>query len=186
MIQPHVVANLERWSEFYGASMLMLGATGSNVPEYPTARDFFGRWVGSYADLDLDPAAKIQEDLNRDLASLSQGYDSVFNLGTIEHVWNQHNAWANALRAVAVGGHFLSHGPVNGWINHGLFMANPGAVRAFVAKNGFEVVDEFNTKWRQQGEVLWLAARKVRHIEDLSDYEPAWQIYEQGNKKAVR
>ena len=112
MLQPHVMPSLERWAKFYKGPMLMLGACGSNVPEYPMGRDYFAQWVGGeYADMDMDPQADIHFDLNVDDSSLSEGFETVFNLGTLEHVWNVHNAWGNALRMVRVGGYFLSHSP---------------------------------------------------------------------------
>ena len=178
------LADLNRLGAYYRAPMLMLGATGSNLPEYSTAREYFGQWVGvCYQDLDLD-GGDLVLDLNTDL-DLSQSHRTVFNLGTIEHVWNAHNAWANALRAVEVGGHFLSHSPISGWLNHGLHMTNPAAIRAFVSKNGFKIIEEWTSRWKTQGEVLWLAAVKERHIPDLGAFEPAWQVYEAGTKKRV-
>jgi len=183
-LQPHSIVDLDRLAPYYRPPMLMLGATGSAVPEYPEARDYFGKWVGSeYQDLDLD-GGDLRLDLNTDIG-LSQTHGCVFNLGTIEHVWNAHVAWSNALRAVKVGGYFLSHGPLNGWVNHGLHMTSEPAIRAFITKNGFEIVARFTSKWKTQGEVLWLAAHKLRHIEAIDDFQPALQVYEAGQKKAV-
>lgn len=192
-IHPHHLPHLERLGEYMHAPMLMLGATDSAIPGFPTAREYFNQWVGNeYQDLDLD-GGDLALDLNKDLGlnGLSQCYRTVFNLGTLEHVWNAHNAWVNALRAVEVGGHFLSHSPISGWLNHGLHMTNPAAIRAFISKNGFSILDDWVTQWKRpdktlQGEVLWLAAVKERHIEDLSAFDPAWQVYEAGQKKQVR
>ena len=183
-LYPSVVPDLERFAPYYRAPMLMLGATGSELPEFPTARAFFGRWVGGgYKDLDLDGGG-LRLDLNKDLRVLSQGFQTVFNLGTLEHVWNAHNAWANALRAVTVGRYFLTHSPVYGYRDHGLHITSAPAIRAFIAKNGFAVLDEWTTR-REVGKIYWLAAIKNRHIEHLEDFEPAWQVYEAGQKKTV-
>lgn len=184
MLQPHVMPSLDRWAPFYSGPMLMLGACGSNVPEYPRGRDYFARWVGTdYADMDMDES-DLRGDLNADIGR-DEAFATVINLGTIEHVWNAHNAWANALRMVRVGGYFLSASPVAGYVNHGLHVTSAPAIRAFVAKNGFGIVGDFTTK-RPVGENLWIAARKQRHVSRLSDFEPAWQIYEAGVKKDVR
>jgi len=170
--------------------MLMLGAQGNTIPGFETAGEYFAQWVGGgYQELDLD-GGDLAIDLNADIG-LSQSYKTVFNLGTLEHVWNAHNAWANALRAIKVGGHFLSSGPISGWLNHGLHMTNPDAILAFVSKNGFKIEAHWTSHWQRpdgsfQGDVMWLAAVKERHIEDLGDFEPAWQVYEEGQKKAVR
>ena len=190
-IHPHNLPDLERFGEYYSPPMLMLGATGSTIPECPMAQDYFAKWVGGdYHDLDLD-GGDLALDLNNDLASLSASYQTVFNLGTIEHVWDTNHAWANALRAVKIGGHFLTHSPVSGYRNHGLHITTAPAIRAFVSKNGFTILDDWITRrvtpsGTEVGELLWLAAVKDRHIEDLTDFAPAWQVYEAGEKKQVR
>lgn len=192
-IHPHHEPHLERLGQYMHAPMLMLGAQGSAIPGFPTAREYFAQWAGDdYHELDLD-GGDLHLDLNKDLRvnGLEEVFRTVFNLGTIEHVWNAHNTWANALRAVEVGGHFLSHGPISGWVNHGLHMTNPDAIRAFISKNGFSIRAHWTSHWARpdgtfQGDVMWLAAVKERHIEELADFEPAWQVYEEGQKKAVR
>lgn len=180
---PRVVSHLERFAKFYKPPMLALGAARCELPGYPTAAKWFGQWVGGeYQDLDLD-GGSLPLDLNTDIG-LSQSHQTVFNIGTIEHVWNAHNAWANALRAVKAGGMLLSVGPVDGFKNHGLHTTSEPAIRAFVTKNGFEIVEAWHEK-RTPGVNLWFAAVKHRHIERIADYEPAWQVYENGEKKAV-
>jgi len=83
---------------------------------------------------------------------------------------------------VEVGGHFLSHSPIKGYENHGLHITTAPAIKAFVTKNGFKILDDWTTK-RPVGSILWLAAVKERHIYD--GFEPVWQVYESGQKKAV-
>ena len=182
-IHPEHVKHLERFAPYYQAPMLMLGATGSVLPDYPTARAYFERWVGDgYQDLDLD-GGDLQLDLNRDIGLLKT-HKTVFNLGTLEHVWNAHNAWANAMRAVKVGGHFLSHSPISGYRDHGLHITGALAIRAFVSKNGFTILDQWTDR-RPIGDILWLAAKKDRHIKELDGFEPTWQVYDAGKKKDV-
>lgn len=184
-IHPEHLEHLGRFEKYYRAPMLMLGATGMEVPGLKTAATFFAQWVGTeYSELDLD-GGDLKLDLNKDLADLSERYGTVFNFGTIEHVWNTHNAWANALRAVRVGGNFLNHSPISGYHEHGLHLTSAPAIRAFVSKNGFVILDEWITS-KPVGSALWFAAVKDRHIKKLVDFEPAWQVYEAGKKKAVR
>lgn len=182
-IHPHQIEHLERLAPGYRSPMLMLGRQGSTIEGFPTAREYFRQWVDVYQDLDLD-GGDLHLDLNRD-SGLDQDYETVFNLGTIEHCWDAHNAWANALRAVTVGGTFISVCPINGWVGHGIHLTHPDAIVAFIAKNGFTIIDCWTTRWKQQGEVMWLRAEKERHIEWLADFEPAWQVYEEGKKKGV-
>jgi len=184
-IHPQHLEHLGQFSKYYQAPMLMLGTTGMYVPGLTTAAAFFGQWIGTeYTELDLD-GGDLRLDLNDDLSVLSQRYGTVFNFGTIEHVWNAHNAWANVLRAVRVGGYFLNHSPISGYHEHGLHLTFAPGIRAFVSKNGFDILDEWTTK-RNVGAALWFVAVKKEHIKKLSDFEPAWQVYEDGQKKDVR
>lgn len=185
MIHPHLLPHLDRIAALgaFVDPMLMLGAQGSSTGQ--GARETFGRWVGDYRELDLD-GGDLRLDLNADLVEIEGAFGSVFNLGTIEHVWNAHAAWGNALRAVRTGGFLISHGPANGWVGHGIHLTHPEAIAAFVAKNGFTVLDRWTSRWREQGEVVWLVARKERHIGALASFEPAWQVYVAGQKKAIR
>ena len=184
-IREHHIPDFGRMGPYIGPPMLMLGSQQCVVDGFPSAASYFGQWVGeSYEDLDLD-GGTLPLDLNADLGALAQRYATVFNLGTLEHVWNAHQAWVNALRAVKVGGHLLSHGPANGWVNHGIHQTNPAAIVVFVEKNGFEIVDQWLSKWRNQGDILWFIARKIRHIERVADYEPPMQIYEAGTKTPI-
>lgn len=181
MIRAEFVKDLNKLGP-YEPRMLMLGAQESIVPGFPTARDWFRQWVGDeYDDLDLcDGDLKL--DLNADLAELSGKYLTVFDLGTCEHVWDVHRARCNALRAVAPDGVFLSHTPIAGWcdargyLNHGLHMTLRDALLTFITTNGFEIEDAWDTQWHTRGKILWLRARKERHVERIEDFEPVMQV----------
>ena len=182
MIRPELLPELQRWVPFYQPRMLMLGATKSTIPGYPTGRDWFARYVGDeYDDLDLADG-DLKLDLNTDLIELSGRYATVCNLGTIEHCWDANRAWANALRAVAPGGAFLSHTPVAGWcdaegyLDHGLHLTLRSAILEFIKLNGFEIAEARDTKWRNRGSIMWLAAKKVRHIKRIEDFVPPLQV----------
>jgi hypothetical protein len=182
MIRPELVRDLERLSPGYQPRMLVLGATQSTIPGYPRGRDWFARFVGADLDeLDLEDG-DLRLNLNDDLAELSGCYQSVLNLGTIEHCWDANRAWANSLRAVALGGWFLSHTPVAGWcdergyLNHGIHLTLRPAILEFIKLNGFHVHDEWDTRWRDRGRIMWLRAQKERHVERLEDFVAPMQV----------
>lgn len=158
----------------------MFGAQESEVPGYRDAREWFSQFVGAdqYDELDLD-GGDLKLDLNDDLIQLSMMYRTVINIGTIEHVWDAAQAWANALRAVEVGGQFLTHTPIGGWVddrgrlNHGLHMTRRDAIEAYLTKNGFEITEVWDTMWRTRGRILWLRSRKTRHV---TDFSPVYQV----------
>lgn len=184
MILPDHVPHHERLAGHgaFTGDMLLLGAHTSRIGT--GARAFFtGLGAASVTTLDPD-GGEIRADLNDDLAVLAEQYDSVFNLGTIEHVWNAHNAWANALRMVRTGGVFATHSPVTGYERHGIHVTGWRYIAAFVEANGFEPLDAWFSN-EPHGDVLWLAARKTRHIAELKDYRCPQQVYRKGLKSPL-
>ena len=183
--------DLQRWAPAYHNPMLMLGAQKLVFQGYDRGEcakwfaDTFG--INDYTTLDLDGGA-LRLDLNDDLHELSEKYATVVNYGTVEHCWNIHVAFCNVLRAVKVGGDFLSHGPAGGWVDvngrmdHGVHVTLPNALMAFVEKNGFEVQDQWFTQFRARGQIFWLRARKVAHIDRLVDFKLPLQAYVAGKR----
>ena len=182
MIRPELVPDLLRLAPGYQPRMLMLGALESTIPGYPRGRDWFRQHVGDeYDELDLADG-DLKLDLNCDLVELAGRYESVFDLGTCEHVWDIHRARCNVLRAVKVGGWFLSHTPIAGWcdehgyLNHGMHMTLRPALLNFIESNGFVIVDAWDTKWQNRGRIMWLRAMKMDHIERIEDFQPPLQV----------
>jgi hypothetical protein len=183
--------DLERWAPAYHNPMLMLGSQILVFPGY--GREECPRWfadkfdVHDYTTLDLD-GGDLQLNLNDDLTELSEKYATVVNYGTVEHCWDIHVAFCNVLRAVKIGGFFLSHGPAGGWLDidgrmdHGVHVTLPGALMVFVEKNGFEIEDQWFTQFRNRGQIFWLSARKVAHIDKLVDFELPLQAYVSGKR----
>lgn len=85
--------------------------------------------------------ASIVHDLNNPLPDvLSQRYTCVIDGGTLEHVFSISTAMFNAMRAVTVGGHFVSIAVANNFFGHGFFQLSPEFFfRLLVPSNGFEV-----------------------------------------------
>lgn len=73
-----------------------------------------------------------------------EGYDLVYDGGTLEHVFNFPNAIANCMSLVKVGGHFMTSTPANDWLGHGFYQFSPELFfRVLSPENGFEVVRIF-------------------------------------------
>ncbi len=53
-------------------------------------------------------------------------YQTVYDVGTIEHVFDTRQCFENCARMVAVGGHYFIHTPVRGYFGHGLHTFAPG------------------------------------------------------------
>lgn len=178
MILPEHLRHHERLGVFK-APMLMLGAQEDHTG--------VGRRVfGEYTSLDPD-GGDIRADLAGDLSDLYGRYETVYNLGTIEHLWDCHAAYCNAARMVCVGGHFMGHSPVGGYENHGVHVTGHRFILDFFRINGFEIIQWWLTDKDGNGVtsvergggnvLLWFAARKIT---DVVEFKRPQQRFENG------
>lgn len=121
---------------------------------------------------------------------LYDAFETVYNLGTLEHVWDVHQAYENAARMVKLGGFFIGHSPIAGYEGHGIHVTDWRRITDFFHLNGFTVADQFFT--HQDGSaapapsrncgrsvILWFAAKKTRPYSWLKPQ----QIYNDGVKQ---
>lgn len=149
--------------------VLMFGnQTTANFEEFDLARDFFASLgVKDYTALDLDEG-DLKLNLNDPQPSIYQKYQTVINIGTLEHVWDAHMAWSNALSAVKIGGMFLSVSPSIGWRNHGMHHTVPKWIAHFIELNGFNVKDSFPMPDLPDNKQMFvIAAKKIVHVSEF-------------------
>ncbi len=86
--------------------------------------------------------AEIVQDLNEPLPHhLAEGYDTIIDSGTLEHVFNIPEALMTIMKLARVGGGILIHTPVNNAFGHGLYQFSPELFyRSFSPDNGFSVM----------------------------------------------
>jgi len=146
--------------------VLMMGNQSCGMESFDTARDFFASLgVADYTSIDLD-GGDLKLNLNDPQPSIFQKYRTVINIGTLEHVWDNHSAWSNALSAVQVGGMLISVHPDGGWHSHGINRTVPKWIAKFCELNGFTVKDEFPMPGLPENrQVFVMAAEKLKHID---------------------
>lgn len=85
--------------------------------------------------------ATFVHDLNQPLPSnLKERFDTVFDGGTLEHVFNFPQAVRNCMEMLRVGGRFYIHTCANNACGHGFYQLSPELFyRVFSPENGFEV-----------------------------------------------
>lgn len=171
MILPEHLAYFEliRRTGAYQSPMLMLGNQECHIGA--SAQEFFG--VDDYTTLDPDGGG-IQADLTQ--WEPDREYQTVFNLGTIEHIWDAHKAFSVAASAVAVGGYFIHHAPAGGYEGHGIHVTNWITTRDFFKINGFEILEiwfsdqkgkPLSCVQRNRGQqILWMVAKKVTEVDE--------------------
>ena len=161
----------DRISKFSSGKLLMLGSQENLTGKDP--REIFH--CSEYKTLDPD-GGDFSLDLTGDLSIMNQTWDCVINIGTIEHIWDAHKAYSNCAKLVKVGGYFVGHAPVTGYPNHGIHVTSAGAILSFFRKNGFEIIDIWETKWdHDRNTILWHIAKKVDHVENFSVPTQIWE-----------
>jgi hypothetical protein len=103
------------------------------------------RYLGSSSVVSLDASAyegaTIVHDLNLPVGEgLIRRFDTIFDGGTIEHVFNVPTALQNVKTMLRVGGLFLSVNAANNQLGHGFYQFSPELMwRVFSNGSGFEV-----------------------------------------------
>jgi 2-polyprenyl-3-methyl-5-hydroxy-6-metoxy-1,4-benzoquinol methylase len=148
-----------------GKSMLMLG---NQYTKIGSAKEIFK--VKDYKTLDPD-GGDYSLDIQGDLSFMDEKWDVVFNLGTIEHVWDIHQAYSNSARLIKIGGYYVGHAPVENYNNHGIHVTNASAIIKFFTINGFELVDN----WTSDSLILWHIAKKIAHQTIFNRPQQVWK-----------
>lgn len=85
--------------------------------------------------------AEIVHDLNQPLPEELRGrFTTVFDGGTLEHVFDVPAALRSYMELIEVGGHVIIHTMANNYLGHGFYQFSPELFfRVFSPENGFEV-----------------------------------------------
>jgi hypothetical protein len=117
-------------------------ASGHADVSFDEARLIY-RWLfkcGDYFAVDQGArAAEGRLDLNYPF-DLGRQFDLVINNGTSEHVFNQANVFAMMHMHTRVDGHMVHWTPGIGWIDHGLYNAQPGFFFDLAKANQYDVL----------------------------------------------
>jgi len=101
---------------------------------------FFGLMGLELDAMDVSPYehAEIVHNLNQPIPpELSGRYGTVFDGGTIEHVFDVRTAFVNIANMLAPGGRVLHITPCNNYVNHGFWQPSPRSFYDFYQINGF-------------------------------------------------
>ena len=185
MIVKDHVASYDRLRRYCLDPMLMLGNQANPAGyEFPVPYKTLDPDGG---DLKFD-IADLDETQRRGLA---REWRTVFDLGTLEHVWDAHAAYVNAAEAVTKSGYFIGQAPIAGWEGHAIHITDAWAIQAFFTLNGFNIIEAWTTTaqgnpWtgpitRNVGKslLLWYVAQRVDYVER---WKAPSQVYQNGVK----
>ena len=150
---------LQEWSRDYLARDVLIGRGDAQHSTnkigarlgWVSARTFF-RAIGidDFQSLDLpgsEHKAEIHHDLNDPLPPQWHGkYQTVFDPGTLEHVFDQRACLENIADALAPGGVAIHVVPVYSY-NGGYYSINPNVLHDFYRANGFGDISAYIVMW---------------------------------------
>lgn len=88
----------------------------------------------------FDTNADYQWDLNLPVPlKFHNAFQTVFDIGTLEHIYDTKQCLENYLRLVKVGGLFALVTPINGYFGHGFHVFNPHTIIDALEQNGFSI-----------------------------------------------
>ncbi len=192
MIVKDALPSLDRLRPYFQAPMLMLGNQKNPAGyQFPCAYQTLDPDGG---DIAVDLSASIHSDYAGDVEVTGpylERFQTVFDLGTLEHIWDIHAAYVNAASMVKLGGHFVGQAPVAGWEGHAIHITSPWAIVEFFNLNGFLVLHSWYTTangapWvgsipRNAGKsiLMWYVAKRVKRP---SAWQKPAQVYVKGLK----
>jgi len=65
-------------------------------------------------------------------------FDTIFDIGTLEHIFDSYTAFSNIIRMTNIGGRIILILPASNAINHGFYSFSPTLFYDFFESNGFE------------------------------------------------
>jgi hypothetical protein len=177
------------------------------------------KWFGAKTVDSMDAStyeqATVIQDLNRPVdPGLLARYTTVFDGGSLEHVFNFPVAIRNCMEMVAPGGHLITCTPANNFFGHGFYQFSPELFyRVLSPENGYEVVRmvmfgaDPEARWYEVADpqrvrrrvtlvnsmptYLAVCARRTRvvptfeHTPQQSDYQQAWKPPRGGSTAAM-
>ena len=119
-----------------------------------TLQHFFGATNVDSIDNNGYENATIIHDMNKPLPQkLAHCYDTVIDVGTLEHVFNIGTALNNSAKLCSIGGRIIHILPANGFCGHGFWQFSPELFYSlYSAENGFANTDVYvANRWHSKG-----------------------------------
>lgn len=148
--------------------------------KYKDVKEFLvSRGVKDITTLDLfDERADLRYDMNLPVpGDENEKYNVVFDIGSLEHVFDTRRCLENCLRMVRVGGVYVLVTAVNGYFDHGLHVLNPIAIKGTLELNNFQIIYlKFSTPYgniikdpsRGENIIIWIVAKKLKSIDKFA------------------
>ena len=166
---------------------------------YPDLKQMLqARGLGDVKSLDyFDPRSELRYDLNLPVPEHEhERYQTVFDIGTIEHVFDTRQCLESCLRMVKVGGYYVLQTPVKGFSGHGLHTFHPQVMVRALTLNGFEIVylrftsmvgEPLEHANEAESSLIWVVGRKTASIAEFKiPQQDDWGDYYEERLRAVQ
>jgi hypothetical protein len=182
--------------EFVTDPVLTIGfqdIIGEGFPEgfdYGNVSELFrAKGVTDVRALDLfDHRAQLRYDLNLPVPdSEHERYGLVFDIGSIEHVFDTRQCLENCLRMVRSGGYYFVVTAVKGYLRHGFHTFHPDVLGQALAANGYEISylrysskagDPLEDPDAADNSLIWLVGKKTRSLGEFEiPQQGVWADY---------
>ncbi len=147
---------------------------------------FLSFGLSDFSAIDIfDQRASLKYDLNKPVPKNEHNkYNLVFDLGTIEHIFDTRQCIENYFKMTKVGGMLFIHTCVSGYFRHGMHVFNPALLLQAMLLNNFEIkyfkystVDGALRKKVNQREdtLIWLVGLKKKNLKNMRIPQQSWE-----------
>lgn len=156
---------------------------GDNLPEDFNFKDLkqlmISKGKKDITTLDFfDNRADLNYDMNFTVPIKEHNkYGLVFDIGTLEHVFDTKQCIENCLSMVKVNGYYFLHTVVNGYFGHGLHVFNPETLIGALKINNFEILylkystsggEVIDDPSKSKDSLIWIVGKKTKVIEKFN------------------
>lgn len=136
----------------------------------------------------FDARADIKHDLNYPVdAQWYEQFQTVLDIGSVEHVFQAPRCLESCMRMVRVGGYYVLVTIVNGYLGHGFHVFNPQGLVELFKCNGFSVeYVKYSTPTGRPlkdpsdsvDTLIWLVGKKTETLGEFQNpQQPRWENY---------
>lgn len=144
------------------------------------SRDWFERELkcGRYVSVDANARGDVTADLNRPLDHVALGeFDLVTDLGTGEHVFNQHQFWKTVHHLTRVGGFIVFDKPHQGYAEHGFYTYSETFFSDIAYANEYRLIRDgyrdmprgklYRGVWQRKRRGKFVVPQQGRYLKDM-------------------
>ena len=135
--------------------------------------------IGPITTVDIfDDRADWRADFNLPIsAEHKEQYQTVIDIGCLEHLFNTATCLKNCMDMVQVGGFYVLETPVHGCFMHGFHTFNPDMITGTLELNGFSILMKRYTSFfgapiknapNARNSFMWIVAQKKTRVEPFN------------------